>query len=78
VPLPLDPAVAKHMVVSGDYAVPVSRIVFSATVRRAEAADLPARLSAGRDVYWAPDWEAGLARGGGASPEPANPARSRP
>jgi hypothetical protein len=61
VPLPIDPAVAKHMVVSGDYAVPLSRIVFSVTVRRSAAADLAARLRAGRDVYWAPDWEAGLA-----------------
>jgi hypothetical protein len=52
VPIPYD----KREPVSGDYAQPVSRIVFAVTCRRDELAALGARLRAGRDVYWAPDF----------------------
>ena len=61
--------------VSGDYARPTDRIVFSATVRRADAAGFAARLERGEGIFWAPDFRARLvaASGRGPSPGPANP-----
>jgi hypothetical protein len=52
VPIPYD----RRQPVTGDYAQPVSRIVFAVTCTRSELSDLPARLRAGRDVFWAPDF----------------------
>jgi len=42
--------------VTGDYAQPVSRVVFAATCLRAELPGFGARLRAGEGVYWAPDF----------------------
>ncbi len=52
VPIPYD----KREPVTGDYAQPVSRIVFAATCRRSELAGFAARLRAGEGIYWAPDF----------------------
>jgi hypothetical protein len=52
VPIPYD----KREPVTGDYAQPVSRIVFAATCRRAELGGFAARLRAGEGIYWAPDF----------------------
>jgi hypothetical protein len=52
VPIPYD----KREPVTGDYAQPVSRIVFAVTCTRGEVADLAGRLRSGRGVYWAPDF----------------------
>ena len=52
VPIPID----KREPVTGDYAQPVSRIVFAVTCRRAELPGFGERLRAGEGVYWAPDF----------------------
>jgi hypothetical protein len=52
VPIPYD----KREPVTGDYAQPVSRVVFAATCLRAELPGFGARLRAGEGVYWAPDF----------------------
>ncbi|HYL26959.1 MAG TPA: hypothetical protein VEW74_03930, partial [Candidatus Nitrosotalea sp.] len=51
-------AVAKGAIVSGDLAKPVSRTVFSLTVRRGESTDaLRARINGAADgVFWDPQW----------------------
>lgn len=74
VPIP----VSRLEPVSGDYARPTDRIVFSATVRRADAAAFAARLEHGEGIFWAPDFRARLvaAGGRGPSPGPANPNHS--
>ena len=75
VPLPLDKAHAKSLVVSGDYAQPTARTVFAVTVRRGEAPELGERIRRGTDVFWDPGWKALLA-GKGPGPGSANPDRS--
>ena len=52
--------VGQHAVVAGDKAVPTSRVVYGATVRRGADAALSSRLTAGDAVYWDPAWKAGL------------------
>jgi hypothetical protein len=52
VPIPYD----KREPVTGDYAQPVSRVVFAATCGRAEIAEFGSRLRAGEGVYWAADF----------------------
>lgn len=52
--------VGQHAVVAGDKAVPTSRVVYGATVRRGDDRGLPARLTAGDAVYWDPAWKASL------------------
>ena len=52
--------VGQHAVVAGDKAVPTSRVVYGATVRRSSDSALAARLTAGDAVYWDPTWKAGL------------------
>jgi hypothetical protein len=60
--VPLD---AGHgAVVSGDFAQPTSATVFTITVRKADLAQLDARLASGRDVAWDPAFAASLAKGG--------------
>jgi len=56
---PLD--VAKGTVVAGDNAQPTARIVFAATVRRADAATITARLASGSGIYWNASWKHSLA-----------------
>jgi hypothetical protein len=53
-------AVPPGAIVSGDLAVPVSRIVFAASARRADRQAYAMRLRAGTGVYWASDWRAEL------------------
>ena len=55
-------AVGKGAVVAGDYAQPTSRIVFSATLRRADAATdaVVGKLLRGEGVFWDPAWRATL------------------
>lgn len=72
VPLPIDRAQAKALVVSGDYAQPTAKTVFAVTVRRDEAAGLAERLRSGTDVFWDPGWKGQLA-GRGPGRSPANP-----
>jgi hypothetical protein len=55
----------KGAIVSGDFAQPTSRIVFSATLRRADAPSGSAVLAVlhrGRVVFWDPAWRAALRR----------------
>jgi hypothetical protein len=52
VPIP----VAANAIVSGDYAVPTTRTVFSVTVRRADLAALGKRLVMGNGVYVESQW----------------------
>jgi hypothetical protein len=54
VPIPVAPGA----IVSGDLAVPTSRTVFSASVRRTARQTYAAHLRAGSGVYWSPDWRA--------------------
>ncbi|MGH7729027.1 MAG: hypothetical protein ACREM2_09570, partial [Vulcanimicrobiaceae bacterium] len=54
-------AVPRGSIVSGDLAIPTERIVYSATVRRAEGPAFAARLRRGDDVFWDPRWRAALA-----------------
>jgi len=54
--------VGKDVVVTGDFARPTSRIVFSFTARR-PAAEALRRLREGDGVYWDAPWKAGLAGG---------------
>lgn len=56
VPIPVRPGA----IVSGDLAVPVTRIVFAASARRFDRQVFAKRLRAGTGVYWAPDWRAEL------------------
>lgn len=50
-------SVGKGATVSGDLAIPTSRMVFAVTVRREEPArSLHARLQAGNNVFWDADW----------------------
>ena len=71
-------AVPPGAIVSGDLAVPVSRIVFAASARRADRQAYAKRLRAGTGVYWASDWRAELdskaraAKGPEASPSGTN------
>jgi hypothetical protein len=55
-PIPFD----KLEPVSGDYAEPTDRIVFSITVRRNEKSSVNSRLKQGKNVFWAPDFHARL------------------
>lgn len=55
-PLP----VTREEVASGDYLAPTARVVYSATVRRAEAATFAARLRRGDGVYWDAGWRSRL------------------
>jgi hypothetical protein len=75
IPIP----VAAGAVVSGDLAVPTSRIVFSTGARRIDRAVYAARIRAGTGVYWAPDWRAEMIAKARAArtPEPA-PATAEP
>ncbi|MBC5810592.1 MAG: hypothetical protein GIW95_07050 [Candidatus Eremiobacteraeota bacterium] len=50
--------------VSGDLAVPTSRIVFAVTCRRSELGSLAMRLRTGDGVYWADDFRSRLRSGG--------------
>jgi hypothetical protein len=75
VPLPIDKAQAKNLVVSGDYAQPTAKTVFAVTVLRGEASGLAGRILRGTDVFWDPGWKAVLA-GKGPGPSSANPDRS--
>jgi hypothetical protein len=63
VPIP----VPKGAIVSGDYAVPTRRTVFSCTVRRKDLRRLNEVLHGGA-VYWAPDFAARLSRTKGCFP----------
>jgi hypothetical protein len=72
-PIPFD----KLEPVSGDYAEPTDRIVFSITVRRNEKSSLDKRLKQGKNVFWAPDFHGKLQPGKRegpvrGSPNPAN------
>ena len=49
-------------VVSGEYAQPTSRTVYSATVVRGDIPKLDALLKGTRAIYWAEDFRAGLRR----------------
>ncbi len=49
-----------HEVVSGDLAMPTSRIVFAVTAKRSEGDAFGARLAAGGDVFWDADWARSL------------------
>ncbi len=73
VPIP----VSRLEPVSGDYARPADRIVFSATVRRAEATGFAARLARGEGIFWAPDFRARLVATSGRGPSPG-PAKTSP
>jgi hypothetical protein len=75
VPLPIDKATAKNLVVSGDYAQPTARTVFAVTVLRSGADALTRRILQGDDVFWDPGWKAILS-GKGPGPSSANPAES--
>ncbi len=75
VPLAIDKATAKNLVVSGDYAQPTARTVFAVTVLRSEAPALAERILQGSDVFWDPGWKA-LLSGKGPGPSSANPDRS--
>jgi len=55
-----------HEVVAGDLAQPTSYTVFTATVRRSEAATFAERLRRGEDIYWDAAWRKAL----GAPPIP--------
>lgn len=55
-----------HEIVAGDLAQPTSYTVFSATVRRSEAATFAARLRSGNDVFWDAAWRKSLAPDGAA------------
>jgi hypothetical protein len=56
-------SVGKGAVVAGDFAQPTTRIVFSATVRRADAAGgVEALLRRGDVVFWDAPWKASLVR----------------
>ncbi len=55
-PLP----VTRAEVQSGEYLKPTARVVYSATVRRAEAGTFATRLRRGDGVYWDPAWRRGL------------------
>jgi hypothetical protein len=55
-PLP----VTRAEVASGEYLQPTARVVYSATVRRAESATFAARLRRGAGVYWNPAWRRSL------------------
>jgi hypothetical protein len=55
-------SVGKGAVVAGDFAQPATRIVFSATIRRADAGEVAALLRRGDAVFWDPDWHASLVR----------------
>ncbi|GAC1499477.1 MAG: hypothetical protein NVS1B14_02950 [Vulcanimicrobiaceae bacterium] len=49
--------IGKGVVVSGDYAKPTQRIVFTITVRRGESAGrLRQRMQDGKSVYWDAEW----------------------
>ncbi|MGP6156822.1 MAG: hypothetical protein ACLPYS_04805 [Vulcanimicrobiaceae bacterium] len=72
VPLPIDKATAKTLVVSGDYAQPTAKTVFAVTVLRSAAATLDGRVRRGSGVFWDPDWKALLA-GKGPGLSSANP-----
>jgi hypothetical protein len=72
-PIPFD----KLEPVSGDYAEPTDRIVFSITVRRNEKSDVNKRLKQGKNVFWTQDFHAKLRPGKRegpvrGSPNPAN------
>ena len=72
-PIPFD----KLEPVSGDYAEPTDRIVFSITVRRNEKSSVDKRLKQGKNVFWAPDFHGKLKPGKRegpvrGSPNPAN------
>jgi hypothetical protein len=58
VPLPTVP----HEVVTGDRAMPTSRVVFSVTVPRVEAATFAERIRRGDGVFWDPEWRGTLAK----------------
>jgi hypothetical protein len=77
IPLPIDKIAAKRLVVSGDYAHPTARTVFSLTVRRSEALTFVERVRRGVDVFWDPAWKASLT-GKGAQSGSANPDGSAP
>ncbi len=55
-PLP----VTREEVQSGDYLQPTARVVYSATVRRAEATTFAARLRRGDGVFWDAAWRRSL------------------
>ena len=49
--------VGRGAIVSGDLATPTTRNVFTVSVLRSEsAAELAARIKAGRGTYWDEDW----------------------
>jgi hypothetical protein len=58
VPLPY----VKQVPVNGEYLQPTDRIVFGATIPRAESATFAARLRGGDDVFWDPAWRSSLGR----------------
>ena len=62
-------AVGKGAVVAGDFAQPTTRIVFSATLRRSDAASGVMRaLRVGRNVFWDASWRSSLKGRRGAGP----------
>jgi hypothetical protein len=52
--------VSRAEVQSGDYLQPTARVVYSATVRRAEGASFAARLRRGDGVFWDAAWRNSL------------------
>ena len=63
-------SVPKGAVVSGDYAVPAAKTVFSCTVLRDDLPHLGVLLHTNADVYWAPQFLKRLRAGGLAAPKP--------
>ncbi|MBV9646660.1 MAG: hypothetical protein JO043_04275 [Candidatus Eremiobacteraeota bacterium] len=54
-------SVGKGAIVAGDFAQPTTRIVFSVTLRRAEATKgLSAKLRDNQRIFWDPPWRATL------------------
>ena len=52
--------VGEHAVVAGDNAVPTTRVVYGATIRRQESATFAERLRSGTGVFWDAGWKESL------------------